>query len=267
MPYASIVWMLLFAVASLAQPPASAAADAGDAWWYISARTGAQCTLQPGAEAALEHGRIAALAPSEVWVSSVLAPDRIPEECIPHDPAFYATRPWAYSGLAPGTMACAACGCPETWHYCMRSAAPAAAMKAAGYAPVRAGADTDGVGYLDYTERIGCSADGNTFVIATEREYEAAFAGRCGDRPLPDLDFQHYTLLGYPGMEGGCRVEFIPRIHKDPAAMAYVYELGAVVYGTCKMLNMRENWVLVPRLPEGYTVEFRRKEPTRWEGP
>lgn len=76
-----------------------------------------------------------------------------------------------------------------------------------------------------------------------------------GNTTLPEIDFNIHTLLGLYA-EGTCDTAFDRYVTRDDAAMKYVYTIGVRTCGNCESLFFAMNWVLVPKLPEDYTVEF-----------
>jgi hypothetical protein len=78
---------------------------------------------------------------------------------------------------------------------------------------------------------------------------------------LKDIDFSKHTLVGIELRTGWCRDPiFTYRVFKDEAKKKY---LLAVRYqppeGVCRASDQYDLWVLVPRLPEQYEVDFEVK--------
>ena len=77
----------------------------------------------------------------------------------------------------------------------------------------------------------------------------------CDSYTLPDIDFVTYTLLGKFTVSDG-EVKYYKReVIKDEDNMKYIYN----IYMKCKNNSkaaISMNWVLVPKLPAGYSVEF-----------
>lgn len=78
---------------------------------------------------------------------------------------------------------------------------------------------------------------------------------QCSSEVVTPIDFNTYTLLG-KYTEGGCDVQFIREVQKNDDEKMYIYTIGVNECGICKKLQMSWNWVLVPKLPQGYTVKF-----------
>lgn len=69
------------------------------------------------------------------------------------------------------------------------------------------------------------------------------------------IDFNQYTLLGKHA-SGGCQVVFERNVTKDDVQKKYFYRIKVHQCGTCKKYMESMNWVLVPRIPDDYTVSF-----------
>ncbi|SFD15309.1 hypothetical protein [Spirosoma endophyticum] len=77
----------------------------------------------------------------------------------------------------------------------------------------------------------------------------------CINYQLEPIDFSKYTLLGNYAA-GGCNVAFTRIVEPDDRAKKYIYTVDVREAGACKKLEYSMNWILVPKLPVGYTVEF-----------
>ena len=76
---------------------------------------------------------------------------------------------------------------------------------------------------------------------------------------LEKIDFDKNTLVGidlstgYCGMPLGLTVQAV----KDEAEKQFVIKIGYIEpNGTCRALSSYDLWLLVPKLPENYTVKF-----------
>lgn len=77
----------------------------------------------------------------------------------------------------------------------------------------------------------------------------------CMGMTFPEIDFNAQTLLGLYA-DGTCYVGFDRIVNRDDDLKRYTYTVGVNACGTCESLRFSMNWVLVPKLPEDYTVEF-----------
>ncbi len=79
----------------------------------------------------------------------------------------------------------------------------------------------------------------------------------CDTASLPEIDFTEYTLLGKYTSGGGCDVKYERKVYKDEINKRIIYEIDVKYIGLCDMLITSKNWVLIPKMPENYTFEFR----------
>jgi len=77
----------------------------------------------------------------------------------------------------------------------------------------------------------------------------------CVGSTLPEIDFNVYTLLGLYA-DGACNVGFDRIVMQDDDLKKYIYTVGVNACGACESLRFSMNWVVVPKLPDDYTVEF-----------
>ncbi len=77
----------------------------------------------------------------------------------------------------------------------------------------------------------------------------------CVGTILPEIDFNTQTLLGLYA-DGTCNVGFDRIVIRDNDLKKYIYTVGVNACGICESLRFSMNWILVPKLPADYTVEF-----------
>ena len=97
------------------------------------------------------------------------------------------------------------------------------------------------------------------YVIDSEsdyRRYKESFQKHCD---FSDIDFDKHTLLGmYGGGNNYCSVEYFRHVEDDQANARYIFTLTVLQKGFCKRaVRWHWHWVLVPRIPESYEVEFK----------
>ena len=80
--------------------------------------------------------------------------------------------------------------------------------------------------------------------------------GSCDSTDLVSIDFTQYTLLGAFRDGSGCSQEFIRNLYIDEENQRYIYETRIEERGGCEPYVYSMNWILAPKLPEGYTIEF-----------
>ena len=96
------------------------------------------------------------------------------------------------------------------------------------------------------------------YVIDSESvysKYKENFRKHCD---FPVIDFNKHTLLGiYAGGNNYCNVAYRTHVEDDQANARYVFTLTVIQNGFCKRaVRWRWHWVVVPRPPESYRVEF-----------
>ena len=82
------------------------------------------------------------------------------------------------------------------------------------------------------------------------------YSSNCDSNNHPVIDFSTHTLLGNYRDGGGCSINFIRNLYEDIPNQKYIYDIKVEEEGLCLMLGFSMNWILVPKLPENYTVEF-----------
>jgi hypothetical protein len=126
----------------------------------------------------------------------------------------------------------------------------------------------DEIQFTDMNEQLNCIGSfdllDDEFILNSEQEYQSllnySFLGtRCENYQLPSIDFSQYTLLGKYTQGGGCTIDFVRKIYKDESDKKITYSIKVDGKGFCKKLGMSMNWVLIPKFPSDYTVEFEVK--------
>jgi len=98
------------------------------------------------------------------------------------------------------------------------------------------------------------------YIIDNDTVYQQLLSNSvCSGYTLPAIDFAQYTLLG-KFATGQCKVEFHRQVTKDDAAKTYNFTIYVCDRGICKKEAISMNWVIVPKLPQGYTVTFTVKD-------
>ncbi len=79
----------------------------------------------------------------------------------------------------------------------------------------------------------------------------------CDTVSLADtIDFSKYTLLGKYAEGTACSIGFRREVTINSVDSKYIYAVTVYECGSCDVQTMSMNWVLVPRLPENYSVVF-----------
>jgi len=69
------------------------------------------------------------------------------------------------------------------------------------------------------------------------------------------IDFSQYTVLAHY-TSGGCYAVFERKVTKNFEKQKYIYKIKVIICGTCQRNWGSENWVLIPKIEENYTVDF-----------
>lgn len=69
------------------------------------------------------------------------------------------------------------------------------------------------------------------------------------------VDFSKYSLLGKYA-EGDCTAFFYRDVSKDAKKKKYIYTIKVISCGNCMAADVNSNWVLIPKIEEGFSVEF-----------
>lgn len=79
----------------------------------------------------------------------------------------------------------------------------------------------------------------------------------CDTAELIVPNFEAQTLLAFFSEIKGCDAAYNRAVVKDEIQHKYIYSIEIVSCGNCNYLIPSMNWVLVPKLPEDYTVEYK----------
>jgi hypothetical protein len=111
---------------------------------------------------------------------------------------------------------------------------------------------------------ISCRPDiqQENYIIRSDSAYRKLFNHSPTSLPtcsLPSIDFASFDLLGLPADGSGCDIMFIRKVKRVKKNKRYEYSVKVRTCGLCKMLGLSDNWVLVPKIPEGWEVDFEVK--------
>ncbi len=89
--------------------------------------------------------------------------------------------------------------------------------------------------------------------LDTSRSYYNCVKGQ------PNIDFSVYSVIGKT-IKGGCELKFRRELQIDHQNKQYIYTINFKDRGTCKKLVSNDNLVIVPKIPNDYTVIFKVEE-------
>lgn len=81
----------------------------------------------------------------------------------------------------------------------------------------------------------------------------------CKNYSLPEVDFKQKTLLGKYSIAGGCSVNYKRTLFVNDKEKDYLYIIKVKDRGRCKIGFQSMNWMVVPKIPEDYSVTFKVK--------
>lgn len=98
--------------------------------------------------------------------------------------------------------------------------------------------------------------DNNTYQNFANSIRDYPYNINCDTATLPIIDFTRYTLLGKYTSGAGCSATYDRQILKDDNRKKLIYRIIVQYEGYCKMNLASFNWVIIPKLENGYSVEF-----------
>lgn len=73
------------------------------------------------------------------------------------------------------------------------------------------------------------------------------------------IDFSEFTLLGLYMEGSGCSNRMVRTVNKFENENRFHYKVTYLTCGICKPLRMYCNWVLIPKIPDGWHVTFQKE--------
>ncbi len=120
---------------------------------------------------------------------------------------------------------------------------------------------SEGIIEADINPCLNCNIlvnENSSFVINSENEYLklASFAHNnqtaCEFMPI---NFNIYTLLGKT-IWSNCKSKIKRHVSNDIENKKYIFTIELKECGNCAEQNIINNWILVPKIPVGYSVDF-----------
>jgi hypothetical protein len=79
---------------------------------------------------------------------------------------------------------------------------------------------------------------------------------QCDTVHLPEVNFNNYSILGVVTTGGGCGAIYERKVYKDTGEKKIIYKIKVDYKGNCFIYLQSWNWVFIPKLPKGYSVDF-----------
>lgn len=119
--------------------------------------------------------------------------------------------------------------------------------------------DDKNKGIIEQSISVPCYISmGGEIIIDSDSVYSSVVDSSAGC-VRTNIDFTKHTLLGLTA-SGGCTMKLKRVVTKNDANKEYVYKVIARDCGMCRKQVFDNNWVLVPKLPEGWAVRFELEE-------
>lgn len=107
---------------------------------------------------------------------------------------------------------------------------------------------------LPSQEPFFCTPSDNSLVSADELDKLWSHE-RCAEFEKPNADFSKESLLAYRA-GGDCHMRLMIDVLVDRPARKYLVEI-VNIWGGCRAGGRRAGWLVIERVPEGYSVDFR----------
>ena len=120
---------------------------------------------------------------------------------------------------------------------------------------------TEGLIESDFNPCLNCNILVNpdeSYVINSDAEYQELSLLAHSNQTVcqfENINFNNYTLLG-KSVWASCKYKIKRNVTEDKDNNKYIYTIELKECGNCSDLTKIDNWVLVPKIPIGYSVEF-----------
>ena len=93
------------------------------------------------------------------------------------------------------------------------------------------------------------------YIITSDSAYLQIFSDTSTGCNRPPIDFSKFSLLGQSA-SGQCEIKVIREVTRSESENKYHYKVTVKSCGICKKEVLSDNWVIVPKLPDNWTVTF-----------
>jgi hypothetical protein len=107
--------------------------------------------------------------------------------------------------------------------------------------------------YVSENEKLVIKSSSELLNITDSNCYNLPEAGYSSTSP--DIDYNEYSLVGF-WTTGQCETKFIREVIKNETDKIYTYKIKVKDCGSCKSERYDANLVLVPKIPDGFIVDF-----------
>ncbi|MBS3912893.1 MAG: hypothetical protein KG003_00185 [Bacteroidetes bacterium] len=119
------------------------------------------------------------------------------------------------------------------------------------------------VGLYDFKECFPYATFNSTLIIDTDTgfaNYQASHFKTCAAQ-LDAIDFSKNVLLGFKTETHACNAAFHRNISIDTTAKTYTFTVTIEKCDGCGTQLMSTNFLIGPKIPAGYQVNFVKKDP------
>lgn len=102
----------------------------------------------------------------------------------------------------------------------------------------------------------------DNFVIQDDSSYQAILSttansyNGCDSLSLKAVDFDQHSVMSMAVSGSGCSRTFCVTVEDDPTTRQYNFISRVVECGGCEPLEVVRFWVVVPKIPDDYSVSF-----------
>jgi hypothetical protein len=94
------------------------------------------------------------------------------------------------------------------------------------------------------------------FVISNQADLDSVFGTNLLQCQVPEVDFENECVIGYYTSGSGCDVNFHREVERVDPLRRYLFRVRVESCGNCRSAFYSYNWVRVPALPPGWSVDF-----------
>jgi hypothetical protein len=96
--------------------------------------------------------------------------------------------------------------------------------------------------------------------VTTDEELNKGMPFKNCDAKLTPINFEEKTLLSHYADGSGCITEFNNDVRKDNLNKKIIFTIEVIEHGTCEPFNAYRSSILIPKIPDDYSVDFRVKK-------
>ena len=111
--------------------------------------------------------------------------------------------------------------------------------------------------YIAYLQNDG-DMGRNGIKISTSTSYRNLFSHCCGDK-LDSIDFVKYDILGLSTVNNGQNSTYFLEVQRDDLMKKITYIVTERYCKKSSPVDGRSNFVIVPKIPSEYTIDYQRK--------